>query len=346
MTRRLLACCVLLASGGIAAADANKDKADALFKQGKKLMSQKSYSEACQAFEESFKLDPGIGGELNIARCYEEWGKLGRAFKAYQKAEQMALDAHDGRAPKIEELVKGIEPQVPKLTLRLKSGEAKDVTATLDGQPVDTTTLGRPMYLDPGPHTIEYKNEAGETKKKIVPVERAGTMEVVVEAGPPAKDTGGTKGAGEGEGKGGNKHEEPETRRAANPDPGRNMRIAGLAVGGAGIVAIGVASYMTLSARSKYNDALAKYCGNMTNNCDDTGLSLTHDARHEANIATAVFLIGTAAVGGGVALYLLAPKPAGAGHARREKEREEARAIYVVPVAAPDYGCVVLGGRL
>ena len=82
----------------------DKDKADALFKHGKKLMEEKKYNDACEAFEQSMKLDPGIGTELNIARCYEEWGKLGRAWRSYKAAEKMAKDANDARAGKIDEI--------------------------------------------------------------------------------------------------------------------------------------------------------------------------------------------------------------------------------------------------
>jgi outer membrane protein assembly factor BamD (BamD/ComL family) len=60
---------VLALLAGTAAAQKDKERADALFKQGKKLMADRRYNEACQAFEESFKLDPGIGAELNVAKC-------------------------------------------------------------------------------------------------------------------------------------------------------------------------------------------------------------------------------------------------------------------------------------
>ena len=53
-------------------------------------MGEKRYADACAAFEKSNKLDPGIGTQLNIAKCYEEWGKIGRAFLAYRDAEKMA----------------------------------------------------------------------------------------------------------------------------------------------------------------------------------------------------------------------------------------------------------------
>ncbi|HEY5945200.1 MAG TPA: hypothetical protein VIV40_06905, partial [Kofleriaceae bacterium] len=93
----------------------NKDKADALFKQGKKQMSEKRYADACDSFEKSYKLDPGIGAQLNIAKCYEEWGKIGRAFVSYQAAEKMAIDAKDDREAKIHERVVALEPNVPHL---------------------------------------------------------------------------------------------------------------------------------------------------------------------------------------------------------------------------------------
>ena len=118
-------------------------------------------------------------------------------------------------------------------------------------------------------------------------------------------------------------------------DPGHGYRLAGYVVGGAGIVAIGVSSYLTLSARSQYNDALKAHCGGMTNGCDATGLTDTHDARHQANLATIVFSAGLAAVGGGVALYLLAPKHA---------EKPDEAALYLVPSVSAEGGGLVVGG--
>ncbi len=323
-------CAVLvLALAGHAMAD-NKSEADRLFKSGKKLMAEKKYAEACQAFEQSFKLDPGIGGELNTARCYEEWGKLARAYTAYQQADEMAKEAKDPREPKIHELVVGLEPKVPRLTLKLPAGaDAKSVTASIDDKPLDASAFGQPQMVDPGPHTVAYEAN-GQKKKKIVPVERGGSSEITLEVAKPTTTTVvGSKG---------DKHDkdQPEPERTA-PDRGRTQKLLAYGAGGLGVVLIGVSSYMTLSARSQYNDALSQHCMNMTNMCDATGLTQTHDARHEANVATVVFLLGTAAVGGGVALYLTAPKAARGG---------DEHALYLVPSVTPTGGGLVLGGRL
>ena len=99
-----LVCVSIIVLCGVAHAD-KKEQADALFKQGKKYMEQKRFSDACESFEKSNKLDPAIGTQLNIAKCYEEWGKIGQAYLAYQAAEKQAAGAKDPREPKIHELV-------------------------------------------------------------------------------------------------------------------------------------------------------------------------------------------------------------------------------------------------
>jgi len=339
----VLASLVLVSS--VAHAD-NKDKADQLFKQGKKLMGDKKYADACNAFEESFKLDPGIGAQMNVAKCYEEWGKIGRAYLAYQTAEKMAKDAKDTRVDKIHEFVVALDTQVPRLTIKLPKDAPKDLKVTLDLKAV--TAFGEAFVVDPGPHTIEY-GIGDQKKQKIVPMDRGSENEVTLEitkgmiaaskgdAG--AKDGGGPKGGD----KVGDGNEDKKKREPAKPTPpGRNMRIGGIALGGAGVLAIGISSVMGLSARGKYNDALDEHCMGMANMCNPTGLDITHDARSTANVATVVFFVGLAAVGGGVALYLLAPKgPAATG----ESAEGEEQARYLVPSVSNDSAGLVYGGR-
>lgn len=325
---------------GVAGAN-NKDKADALFKQGKKFMGEKRYADACAAFEKSNMLDPGIGTQLNIAKCYEDWGKIGRAFLAYRDAEKMAKDAADSREAKIHELVEGLDSQAPRLTIKLpKDAKVDGLKVTLDGDMV--ATFGEPFVIDPGPHTIEYSLPSGAKKSRVVPVERGGDSEVTLDvpkAGPKPDTKPDLKPAAK-----------PDTKPDATPDvkpegeappavPGRNQRLGGLVIGGAGVIAIGVSSIMTLSARSQYNDAIDAHCGGSKTTCDDNGLMLTHDARSTANTATFIFIAGTAAVAGGVALYVLAHKGEAPPTASAQRSR------YVVPAVSPTSAGVVFGGR-
>ena len=325
---RFTALVVLLGLAGTARAG-DKDKADVLFNDGKKLLKEKRFADACRAFEESFKLDPGIGVELNIAKCYEEWGKLGRAYRAYQKAEDMAKDAHDQRVAKIHELIAQLEPQVPHLQIRMPAdGDTDGLTVTIDGAPIEAADLANPQLVDPGPHLIEWKVGDAKKKNKIVPVERGATNQVTIDL-PPKKVVEKPV-----DHKPDNKVVEPKPVTVEPADPGRTQKLAAYGAAGVGGVAIIVSGVMALSARSKYNTALASHCMNSTTLCDDTGIADTHAARHTANVATVVFLVGTAAVGAGVALYLTAP------HAKPSDEH----ALRIVPTASPEGAGVVLGG--
>lgn len=287
---------------------ASADKADDYFKAGKKLMAEKKYAEACKKFEDSYKADPAIGTELNIGRCYEEWGKLGKAYHAYKVALKQAKDANDDRAAKITGLIDKLEPNVPRILIHVPDGaETKNLQVTIDGQPVDPDDLANPQLVDPGPKQVEYALGSGTRKTKTVPVERGGTSEITLDLPKLKKPV---------------EHEVDATKKpdedhqpVATSQVGHGQRVAGVVVGSIGIVGVGVGSYLALSARGKYNDALSAHCMGMTNACDDQGLKDTHDARSQANLASIVFGVGAAAVVTGIVVYVIAPKSSAAEHA-------------------------------
>ena len=322
--------------GGVAHAESKADKA---FAKGKKLLAAKKYQEACQAFEESDQLETGIGTKLNVARCYEEWGKLATALRWYQDAEVMAKDKSDARVTKIKELEENIDADVPRLTI--KAGEGVDTSVlTLDGAP---TKVNEALTVDPGPHELLWTNPDGKKKSKVVPLEKGGSSEVKVDL---PKGSGKHK-KGWGKAKPSDKPKQPRPEEIVETpeEPvtpvgdGKNQRLAGIVTGAAGVVMIGVASVLTLSARSKYNDALSAHCNGDRTMCDDEGLSTTSDARHTANISTVVALVGVAAVGTGVVLYLIAPHGT-----TKEKKEKEAR-LYLAPDVGPDGAAILLGGK-
>jgi hypothetical protein len=332
-------------------ADSKSDKADKLFAKAKKLQAQKNYAEACPTFEEVDNLDPGIGAKLNTAKCYEDWGRLATAYRWYEDASKMAGEANDARVGAIKKQIDNLDPDVPRLTLKVQPGADPDVlaTLTLDGKPVTDSAINTELRVDPGPHAVEFVVD-DKTKKKTIPVERGGESEVTLDIP-------------KGEGK--KKHDEPvgKTDDKKKPDreegpveqptnhAHRNRLILAGTVGGAGVVAIGVAGILTLGAKSKYNDAIDADCGGSSSMCNAKGLSDTHDARHTANIATVVTLVGVAAVGTGVVLWLTAPDSAPAH--RRHRERDDAddesrneprKGIYVAPVLDASGGGFALGG--
>ncbi|MEO8706421.1 MAG: tetratricopeptide repeat protein [Kofleriaceae bacterium] len=287
-------------------------RADTLFEKGKKLLAEKKYSEACATFEKVDKLDPGIGAKLNVARCYEDWGKLAKAYRWYLAAQKMAIDSSDKRTVKIKTLVDAIESDVPRLTIKLPPG-ADATTVKLD---TVTAELDKELLVDPGPHLIEYLG-----KKKPLSLERGQSSEItldvpkaVVVAPKPVPA------------------QPAVTRREGSP--GRFRKIAGIALAGTGLVTLGIAGYVTLDAKSQYTDALDEHCGGVTNMCDPDGVSLTSGAKSRANTATVMAIIGGVAVAGGVVLFVTAPS----GSRRAE------HALYLAPSLGTAGGGVVFGG--
>lgn len=317
--KRLLLALAVLASPAVAD---KKDDADALFKKAKKLHGDKKYAEACPMFEKSDALDPGIGAKLNVAKCYEDWGMLARAYRWYSDAEQMAKDAKDKRADKIKELIVAIDSDVPRLTLKLPAGsDAAKAKVELDGKPAE---LDKELLVDPGPHEITWLAD-GKSKSKTIPMERGGEHELTLDMRPPA-DSGGN---------GGTLEKKPIVQTDSPSPPGRTRRIIGISVGAAGLVGLGVATYLTLDARSSYKDALDTHCMGSKDMCSDEGLKITGDARSQANIATIVTIASLAAIGGGIALYLTAPKG---------ESKESNRTVYVTPLVTNNAGGLVVGG--
>jgi len=319
--RALVVVAMLVALPTVAFAD--KKRADKLFEEGRQFLQRKEYALACTAFEQSQQADPGIGTQLNIALCYEEWGKLALSYKAYVEAERLAKAKKDNRSKHARKKIDEIEPKLVRLRISIPASADPYAIYLFNGKETDRETLVEEQLLDAGTHTIEVRVAGAPPKTTNIDL-RAGerkTVEVEMPTPQPKVDPGTGTGT-------------PTKSTMVIAGPRKKGKLyGGLALTGVGIVAVGVSSYVALIARSDYNDAIAMCPGNV---CTSRGpYNDTQDARSTANTMTFVAAGGVALVGVGVYLLLTS-----------KGDPITVEKVSARPLLAPDAVGLAIGGPL
>lgn len=124
--------------------------AQALFDEGRRLMTAGQYAAACPKFSESFRLDASLGTLLNLAVCYESAGQLASAWSHFRDA--VFLARREGRSDRekfADEHVRKLEPRLSHLTIVVPSAvDSPGLTIRLDGTPVGRPARGLPLPVD------------------------------------------------------------------------------------------------------------------------------------------------------------------------------------------------------
>jgi hypothetical protein len=99
----------------------------------------------------------GGGARLNLAECYEEWGKLASALNQYSIAE--ALAKKDGRKDRLKAAASGaakVKARVATLTILVPDPlrAAPDLQIKVDGEPLGERQWGAPYPVDKGAHSV------------------------------------------------------------------------------------------------------------------------------------------------------------------------------------------------
>jgi len=301
---RWLASALLLASVAIASparADRPEDKAAAqvLFEAGRQLVQQKKFAEACPKFAESLRLDRGIGTMLWLADCYENNNQTASAWAQFKEAASVAALQNDTREQVARRRATTLEARLSKLSLVPPGdGTVPGLEVRRDGVRVSVAELGLPVPVDPGIHTIDASapgRRAWSSRVEVPAHEGVLAVTIPVLEVQPGDATGvtppGSQGATDGE--------HPPAISAST------RRILGIAAAGAGVVTIGIGTYLGVNAKSSY-DAAAVQCPN--NHCNGAGYNARTSAYHEADASTALFIVGPALIAGGAVLYFTAPR--------------------------------------
>jgi hypothetical protein len=284
----------------------NRAAAEALFNQGRDLMTKGKYSEACPKFEASQQLDPGLGTMLNLAECYEKTGRTASAWAEYREAIPLARAAGaKARQDLATERAQALQERLSTLTIRAMTGEEDSAHLEIrrDGVPVQPAELGSPIPVDPGEHLIEVSAPGRQpwSSKVQVGADAAKVQVDIPKLEPVAGDTPPAVAA----------PAQPATSDTTPPPSGPKssgsaQRTAGLISAGVGVVGVGLGTVFGLQASGNWSDAKEE-CQAYPYDCSQKGLDLRSDAKSQATLSTVGFIAGGALLGLGAVLYFTAP---------------------------------------
>jgi hypothetical protein len=303
---------LLAAVPSVARADdiAARNLAEQMFSDGKKLMAEGKFDEACPKLAESQRLDPGGGTILNLAVCHENQGRFASAWSEFREAVGLArTDGRHDREQLAQEHLAAIEPKVSHLTFAVDPKAAvPGLTIKLDGQTVGPAAWGSSLPVDPGEHNVTASAPGKSDQRSTVQV--AGLADAKTVTVHPLEDAPAPSAPAMAS---------DSTSEATSSGPSSGKRIAGFVVGGVGLAALGVGAVFGVEALQKRHDSDATCNGSLCSTA--AGVSLNDDAKRFANFADVG--IGVGVVGLVVGTYLVVTgagsKPVPAATASRVK---------------------------
>jgi tetratricopeptide (TPR) repeat protein len=302
--------------GDIAFADqTSKERAEKLFDDGRRYLGQKEYALACTAFEQSHVSDPAIGTQLNIALCYESWGKTASAYRAYREAEKLAYSKNDPRAAGARKKVDELAPKIPRLTFTIPDDADPSTVFLFDGKEIDPTKLKDELFVDAGKHTVDARVPGKPGKLTEVDIQDGQRLNISIVV------------------------PKPEVVTIVRTAPRSKPRFyGGIAAIGSGTVLVGLSAFVALAARQDYRAA----------NCPDHmcatqgDLDRSDDARTRARNMTYVGVGGLAIAGVGVYLLLTSRR---AQETTADNQAEQA-SLELRPLLGRDSIGLAIGGSL
>ncbi|HEY5922312.1 MAG TPA: hypothetical protein VIV11_11605 [Kofleriaceae bacterium] len=267
---------VVTLAAATAAADP-KAAADVTFQKGRKLMAQKKYAEACDAFAQSHRLDPQFGTMFNLADCEVQLGKLATAWTHYR--ELARTDTNADRRAVSANIAKKLERRVPKLIVGVVA-KPPNLNVTINGTDA-TSLLDIATPMDFGEHVVFASAPGFREARAVVSINAERQVERVSLRLEPidARDV------------------PSATVEKDQPPPNRRRFYGTVAMyGGAGLVGVGLVF-----------GGIAYQRWNSANDCTTCTGTEKRDRAHTAvvlgNISTVVVIAGLASAGVGYYLW-------------------------------------------
>jgi hypothetical protein len=304
---------------------AEKAAAEALFQEATELVAAGNLTQACEKFEASNAIEPGLGVKLWLADCYDRAGRTASAWGLFTEAAALAQQSGQSeRERAANQRASDLEKRLSRLELKLPSeGLPNGLIVTLDGVTIPEASLGSALPTDPGPHSIVLKAPGYkplELNTDVPPGPATVSLDVPQLEREPERP-------------------KPRTEQASvlspvPPRPGTTQRTLGWTLGGLGVLSFAGAGILAYRAHDLDSESRDHCLENEPNACDTEGARLRDQARTFGNAATAATIAGAALTATGVVLLITAPKAT------------EGRSLAVGARVTPTSSALVLTGRL
>jgi hypothetical protein len=151
-----------------------------LFEEAKTLLRNGDQAAACAKFAESYKQEEAISTQLNLARCRENEGKFGEAYRMFQDAARRSREAGiDDRAKIASDAAAALDEKLATVVVRLAEPITPGTTVTVNDRLVETAKEVREK-VDPGTVVVEAKGPTGVTARQTFRIFPNNTMKVDV----------------------------------------------------------------------------------------------------------------------------------------------------------------------
>jgi hypothetical protein len=291
--------------------------AETLFNEGRALMKDERYAEACSKFAESERLDAGVGILFFLGDCYEKNGQTASAWTTFKSALARARAAGQSeREQSALQRIGALEARLSKLAVVVPpQTDVRGLEVSRDGLLINPALWGSPVPVDPGRHVVEARAQGRVSFRAEVQIEPGPdttTVEIPVlvesSSDPPALAAPASPVAA-------------SSRAAEAPRANRGLgsqRVTAIALGAGGLVAVGVGTFFGLRTFAVWEEAQA-HCraGTRPLRCEERGLELSDQAETSATVSTIAFSLGGVALAAGTVLWLTSPAQPRPGRALR-----------------------------
>lgn len=261
--------------------------AESLFAEGRELLGAGEYRRACAKLEASQKLEPALGTQLNLAHCYEKLGRTASAWAEFKGAAARAQRSGDAlRKRTAHDRAAALEPRLCRLAF-----EAADpsVTVLQNGRPLSSAVLGNTIPIDPGTYRFEASAPGKLPWSQSLEIRREGELATLripaLEPAPPGQPP-------------------PAPQPPPMTAEPNGQRVLAWTLGGVGVAGLATGAVFGVLASSSWKKA-EQSCDDYPYACTLDGIEHGNAASTRADVATAAFAVGAAALGTSLLLFAL-----------------------------------------